>query len=417
MYVLICTSVPFRSLAAILKAQRIFKIINEVKTPSHTSLRRWINQLGYYKLTRPKEKADDWVYIIDNSMRMENRKVCLILGCRLSKIKKGKCITFEDLEPIEERIISKNSELEAILEEAIAKTGIPREICSDSGSDLCSIKKIIIKYSSIHHVPDIMHKTGNLLKKALENYEPWKVFVCNLTDCKKRLCLSSLSYLCPPNIRGKSRFLNCRNVLTWAVRALTLLEQLEKDDPLWQTMHDKLGWLISSKEELMLFVELFDIASMSKEMIRKLHLDKCTWKVVEDVLLALAQSNKGNEFVKNIIVFLRDQCAKAEETGLLLGSSEIIESAFSKLKTLDRECGNSGFTQSILGLSACFGVTDYETVARAFKTTSFRDVELWNKNYVGETIQKKRRRILKYVKQENWNFKLTRILEEKSRAA
>ena len=72
----------------------------------------------------------------------------------------------------------------------------------------------------------------------------------------------------------------------------------------------------------------------------------------------------------------------APRNSLLLGSSEIIESAFSKLKMLDRECGNSGFTQSILGLSACFGETNYETVAKAFKITTFKDVELWNKKYV-----------------------------------
>ena len=135
------------------------------------------------------------------------------------------------------------------------------------------------------------------------------------------------------------------------------------------------------------------------------------------VTSAVVQSDKGSEFVKSIIDFIKDQCAKTDETKLLLGSSEIIESAFSKLKTLDRECGNSGFTQSILGLSACFGVTDYETIAKAFKITCYKDVELWNKNNVGETIQKKRRRILNYAKKENWNFKLTRILEEKKMVA
>jgi hypothetical protein len=409
--------VQFRSLGAILKAQKYFNIISESKTPSHTTLRRWINLLGYFKLTRPKEKADDWAYFIDNSMRMENRKVCLILGCRLSKIKNGKCISFSDIEPIEKRIISNNNELEKILEDAIAKTGIPKQICSDSGSDLCSIKKIIAKHPTIHHIPDIMHKTGNLLKKFLDNYDPWKMFIRNITECKKRLCLSSLSHMCPPDIRGKSRFLNCRNVLTWGIRALAVLENLQKSDPCWQTMHEKLGWLIDSKQDLLLFVELFDIAAVSKEMIRKLHLEKETWLLAEEMSLEIAKSDKGKEFMKEVIVFLKEQCAKTNETDLLLGSSEIIESAFSKLKMLDRECGNSGFTQSILGLSACFGTTDYETVATAFKKCTFKDVELWNKKYVGETIQKKRRRILKSVKNENWNFKLTRFLERKKLVA
>ena len=96
-----------------------------------------------------------------------------------------------------------------------------------------------------------------------------------------------------------------------------------------------------------------------------------------------------------------------------MGSSEIIESAFSKLKLLDRECGNSGFTSSVLGLAACFGKTDYKSVAKSFEECDYKDVEAWGKKYVGETIQKKRRRVLKPQKSEDLDSKLTRFIEEK----
>jgi hypothetical protein len=96
---------------------------------------------------------------------------------------------------------------------------------------------------------------------------------------------------------------------------------------------------------------------------------------------------------------------------LLVGSSEIIESALSKMKLLDRESGNSGFTLSVLGLAACFGETDYKTVAKAFEECDYKDVEAWGKKYVGETIQKKRKRILKPQKAEDLVSKLTRFIE------
>ena len=66
-----------------------------------------------------------------------------------------------------------------------------------------------------------------------------------------------------------------------------------------------------------------------------------------------------------------------------------------------------------LGLAACFGKTDYKSVAKAFEECDYKDVEAWGKKYVGETIQKKRRRILKPQKPEDLGSKLTRFIEEK----
>jgi TusA-related sulfurtransferase len=414
----ISTAAAFRGLASILDMQRHCNILQVIKTPSHTSIRRWINQVGYYNLQKPQEKANDWVYFIDNSMRIENRKVCLILGARLSKLKKGKYLTYEDLEPLEIRIIKQNNELEVIIEDAIAKTGIPRQICSDSGPDvMASIRKIKTKYQKIKHIPDIMHKTGHMLKKRLENDKRWKSFITLLNESKKRLCLSSLSFICPPNLRGKSRFLNCQNVVEWTNRALVVLEEMQKADPNWQEMNEKLGWLVDYKQDIAMFTELFGLAGLSKEIVRKLHIDKHMWLAAEELLGEDVKSIEGKLFAKDIVDFLKEQCEKAEEGMLLVGSSEIIESAFSKLKLLDRECGNSGFTLSVLGLAACFGATDYKSVAKAFEECNYKDVVAWGKKHVGETIQKKRRRILTFQKREDLSLKLTRFLTKEIMAA
>lgn len=56
--------------------------------------------MGYYKLTREKKKASDWVYIIDNSIQVGKHKCLLILGFRLSQLPKMRALTFEDMEPL-----------------------------------------------------------------------------------------------------------------------------------------------------------------------------------------------------------------------------------------------------------------------------------------------------------------------------
>ncbi len=85
------------------------------------TLRRWFNQVGYYKLNRKKTKADDWFYLIDNEIRLENKKACLILGGRLSQIKKGVPLTFKLLEPCELRICTTKEDVKKAIKSAIKK--------------------------------------------------------------------------------------------------------------------------------------------------------------------------------------------------------------------------------------------------------------------------------------------------------
>lgn len=378
------------------------------------SLHRWVNQVGYYNLTKPKEVADDWIYVIDNSVRIENRKVVLILGMRSSRLKQGKYPTYKDLECIEIRLLKKNSEVEGAIEDAIVKTGVPCSICSDEGPDIMpSIRKIIAKHPTIQHSSDIMHKVGNLLKKRLEDDIGWEKFLKKINKSKNSLKQSGLSFLCSPNLRGKYRFFNCKDVLDWANKALFFLKNLKKDDPNRDEILKKLGWVLKQEKNIEVFFELFELAHLSKEIVRKLHIEKDSWKAAEKLLEAHITREDGKLFAKKIIDFLKIQCDKAPFGMLLLGSSEIIESAMSKLKLLSRECGTSGFSGSIIGLAACFGASDYKSVVKAFEIVTLKDVESWVVQYIGETIIKKRRQALKSIKKVDLGPELGSFIENK----
>ena len=47
-------------------------------TPSWFTGRLWLLRLGYYKLTRPKEQADDWVWSVDHTVQLGPEK-CLVI--------------------------------------------------------------------------------------------------------------------------------------------------------------------------------------------------------------------------------------------------------------------------------------------------------------------------------------------------
>lgn len=386
------------------------------KTPSHITVRRWTNRLGLFQLIKEKEKADDWCYIVDNSVRIESRKLCLVLGVRLSKLKKEEgYLTFEDVEILELGLINGKATqgVENFLESAIKKTGIPFEICSDQGPDVIpAIKLIMAKYPSIKHVPDTIHATTNILKKMLENDSRWEEFAKKVSEAKNKLKQSQYSALCPPQIRGKSRFLNCGVVIDWALRVIDLIESKDVDVEVGM----KLGWLLDYKNDVIEMYQMIRLVQLSNELVRFERINSTTWSTAEMLLEDEATTKKGKKLAQEIIKFLKKLSAMAGES-FLIGSSEIIESAFGKLKSLDRECGTCGFTSSILGLGACFGKFDYRIIKQAMESVSDKTVEEWKIQAIGETQQNKRRRLLKRRKLESSNQKLTRILERKQAVA
>ncbi len=419
-FLLICTATSLRCLSKILKLQASLGFGGIDFVPSHTTMRRWLNHYGYHKLISPKEKADDWIYIIDNSIRADCRKVCLILGVRSSKLKKGQYIVFEDVEIIEMRLIQKNKEVLDVIEEAIKKTNSPIQICSDEGPDIMpNVRAIQEKHPTIKHVPDMMHKVGNLLEKTLEKDDRWIKYVSNLNKSKNTLKQSQLSHLCPPSMRMQQRFFNCHSSVEWGDKMIQFLKDPEL--VLEEGVMEKLGWLLEQEGDLKFFLELFEIGQACKEIARILHIDKDGWIDAEKALKGFIKSDEGKIFADKMVDFLKIQCAKAEGVRML-GSSEIVESAFSKLKIIDRECGISGFTTSMYGLAACFGKTDYETVYQAFKEHSNKEVCEHTQKQVGETVTKKRRKILipqkkKENKIKELALKMTRTLQEKKAVA
>jgi hypothetical protein len=362
-----------------------------------------------------KEKADDWCYIVDNSIRIENRKLCLILGVRLSTLEKEGYLKFEDMSILELGLIPGKAKegVMVLLESAISKTGVPLEICSDQGPDIMpAVREIQSKYPSVKHVPDAIHATTNILKKLLETNWSWEEFTKKVAAEKNKLKHSSLSELCPPQIRGKSRFLNCGVVVDWGLKVIKLMESAECT----AEMKSKLGWLFEFKKDLSAIKEMITIVGIANELVRKHRIVSTTWSTAEMLFKKEAKTKMGKQLSKEIVKFLKTVSGLAGK-GILIGSSEIIESAFGKLKTLDRECGNSGFTSSILGIGACFGKLDFEQVKEAMEKISDKDVEKWKIEKVGETQQSKRRKLLKTEKLESFEQKLTRIIERERAVA
>ena len=143
-------------------SERVLTIVNDVinnpldRIPSWLSVRSWLLRIGHYKLMRNKQHATDWCWITDHTIQLDKTKCLLILGVRLSELPpKGEHLRYCALEPID-LVPVERSTGEVVwqqLEQAALKTGIPRVIVSDYGSDLKSgIEKFCNAHTHCHSI-------------------------------------------------------------------------------------------------------------------------------------------------------------------------------------------------------------------------------------------------------------------------
>ena len=88
--------------------------------------------------------------------------------------------------------------------------------------------------------------------------------------------------------------------------------------------------------------------------------------------------------------FVAEQSAAARPGERFVGSTEALESCFGKLKELERQQAQSGFTGMVLSLGALLGKWTEETVRTALERTPWKAVTAWCAKHLGESLQAKR---------------------------
>lgn len=367
--------------------------------PTWFAGRLWLLRLGYYKLTRPKVHADDWVWIVDHTVQLGDDKCLVILGLRLCDLPSAeRCLSHEDVEPLE-LVPVKKSNGEVVyqqLEQAVAKTGVPRAIISDHGTDLkAGIEKFCQQHPQTSALYDIKHKTAAVLKRELDQDADWNTFTQLANQTKHRVQQTALAALAPPNQKTKARYLNVDVLVTWGQKMLTFLAAPQAArEPTFdrELVQEKLGWVTGFRSQLEEWGELFAIIAAAESFVRHHGLYREVHLELEQQLLPLpAQTERTQRVRRELVAFVAEQEAEAHPGERLLGSSEVIESVLGKLKRLEQDQSKSGFTGLLLGLSALVSTTTTAVIQKALETVPTKQVGAWCQETLGQTVQAKRR--------------------------
>jgi len=362
----------------------------------------WMLKLGYYNLTKKQTIADDWIYIIDHSIQMGNEKLLVILGIRAKDLPKNRALKYEDTEVIDLQPVKKSTG-EVVyqqIKEASKKTGVPRAIVSDMGSDLkLGTKKFQEGFTDTVHIYDLKHKIAILIKNILEKNDDWSEFKKLANYVVKKLQNTSIAGYRPPKQKEKARYMNIENLVHWGEQILLKqvelqnkqlktadeikLEGIIKDITNFEKKIEAWSEMVRMFQLIERFMNIHNLQNNSYEKFYELH---------ENELLKL-KTDEAKELSGQILNFIKEQQEMCNKDEILLHSSQILESLFGKFKFIEKEQSKSSWTSLILSIGAIVSKTTTDILQKALETINIDMINKWCKNTIGTTIQVQRKEL------------------------
>jgi hypothetical protein len=378
-----------------------------------TTVRCWLMRLGLYALRRPLEQADDWAILTDHTVQIGAVKCFAAVGVRLSQLPyPERCLRHEDLCLIAlvPMVHSTPAMVEKALEEAALRTGVPRLIVSDQGGDvLGGIEQYCRNHPHTVSTCDTAHKGANLLRRLLEADERWAKFVAQLGQTKAKLQQTPLAWCVGPRLRPKARFMNLAAPLRWARWCLRVLDRPRPEDKdlsdrqraLLATidreqLEAKLGWLREYRQAIEEWSQWHEVIQAAVRQARRHGIDRDSVAELRPKYDAMNLSLSGRDAAEAMMTFIADQAWVARLGGeCLIGSTEILESLFGDLKTLERQQSESGLTGLMLAFGAMMSEWTVEEIKKALDEIPWKAVEAWIEERLGATVQSQRRTMRK----------------------
>lgn len=371
----------------------------DARVASYYSVRLWLLRLGLYQLKRPKTQADDWMWIVDHTVQMGPWKCLIVVGIRQSAWDaKDRVLSHEDVELIDLQPVteSNGNVVYRQLKAAAAKTGVPRAIVSDNGSDLhCGIDRFRKTHPRTAWLYDIKHKTACLLKHALQHDASWQTFVAKVHRFKQQVALTELAALAPPQQRSKSRYMNLDVVVDWAERSLMLLDSRKAMTAAGlkrARVEAKLDWLRKFAPQLRRWREMLAVIGITEHYVRHQGLNTTTAEELA-AMLPKPATPAAKRLRKQLLEFVQGQAGQAGEGERLLGSSEVLESIIGKFKYVAGDRGQHGLTGMVLSIGALVGTQAVSTVQTAMREITNQQVWDWCRSHLGPTVQSVRGQI------------------------
>jgi hypothetical protein len=327
------TSTSFRAVALNFMIQiNIMKL--EITPPTHTTILNWLHKIGYYQLIKPKEKANDWILLIDESIQIGPDKILMIYGIREKDIDFTRALKLQDLHPVAELVNTSwsGNEIQETLEAIKEELGSIKYVVSDGGKNIVKA----LKLSNIPHIYDITHKIALILKKLYKNDETYISLTRKMARVRSKYLQTCAAHLIPPKLRTKSRYLNINDISKWCINVFNYYEKnKEIKNEMEIEIYKKISWIIEYEDFIKNLLKLNKLVCGIEKILKCNGYSEKSWEKCKK-LLENAKGDKIEIFKQEFYKYAKELNEKSKGIKKLLITSDIIESSFGKYKNYVR---------------------------------------------------------------------------------
>ncbi len=132
-------------------------------------------------------------------------------------------------------------------------------------------------------------------------------------------------------------------------------------------LDEKLGWLKEFRNDLYRWKDVVTVVKEAEMFVKFQGFYRESHHDLNVIPTFTARTIQGKRIRSELLMFVKQESQKSGKNDRLLGSSEVIESVFGKMKRLEQDQAKSGFTVFILGLAAMVAETTVKLYRKPWK--------------------------------------------------
>jgi hypothetical protein len=377
-------------------------------TPCVETVRGWLLRVGLYLLRSVPQRRTDWIWIIDHTLQWGTARCLVILGVSAAQLReRGFRLGHTDVCVLAVEVVehSDGVVVQQQLTALAQRVGVPQQIVSDHGADLAKgIRLFQQEQPEVLDTYDITHKMACLLKGRLEHEASWQAFVRQCAATGARLRQTAGSFLLPPTLRSKARYMNLETLLSWAERlqglatpegairlAAVLQRPVAETQSWWQ---ETFGWLEEFRSDLQVWSHWWGLVCRAEEQVRAEGIQADSGPHFRASLPAsLLAAERVQRLADQIEEFLTAEGKKVPAGRALLGSSEVIESVFGSYKQYVARGVWSEIGSNVLLLPVLLVTLTTGLLGRALTAVGSAEVRSWCAQHLGPSRQQRFRQV------------------------
>ncbi len=354
-------------------------------------------RLGCAHLTRPLSHDHRWAGLIDHALQIGSTKLLVIVGVPLDGVPFG----VRPLQRADRHLVamvpmedSNRERVDQEFEEAVARTGVPRQIAADGAADLPEgIERFRERHPHTASVPDAAHHGANLLRHYRENDPRWPALARRMDETAAAIRQTGSAYLLAPKLRNKARYMSVGAFVRFG--RILLRKSAEVEPNADAARH--YGWVSEYAGALAAWDEQHERVRVRVRQVRVEGLFTRGEAVLDEAREGPTVSdNRVTVALQHRLRAYVGRYGRGLPVGeRLVGSTEVLESACGVQERLSRDPARSGLTVLGVGSGAMLGEATPEQMRADADRVPEAAVDNWAKRTFGKTVPWRHRQFVR----------------------